>query len=114
MADDGSRSGVTAAAGAASSGEEPPSAFAAALRLNEEGDFDGALHAFQQAIDEEPQKAADAAYNIAAVQHMLGRTREAVKFAAMVRCQAGHCCTCMTTSVYVNPHQPQPQPHVRR
>lgn len=62
------------------------SAFATALRLHGEGDFEGALRAFQRAIDGEPQHRADAAYNMAALLHMLGRAREAVGFTAMVRC----------------------------
>lgn len=63
-------------------------AFAEALRRHEAGDWAGALAGFARVLATEPGHRADAAYNLAALLHMLGKARLAVHYAAMVRARA--------------------------
>jgi hypothetical protein len=68
-------------------------AFAEALRRHEAGEWAGALAGFARVLDGgERERAADAAYNLAALLHMLGKTRLAVHYTALVRIH-----------VYINP-----------
>lgn len=96
-------------------GEAGSSVFKEALRRHEEGDWAGALEGFVRALAaEQTAQRADAAYNLAALLHMLGKARLAVHYTAMVRARKRaippRSLICSLTSSHINIHPPHPFP----